>query len=533
METLLQFFTISKKHNALFFCRYQNKWNKTGLFILAIFLYNTSISQTILDATNVKIDKEVKGVLLDFDSNTPLSYANIVLLHKNTGTITNEKGEFKFNITDLHKNDTLSFQYIGYDSKNIPITQLDTVSTIYLKENTYNLNEIFVFTNDLNAESIVRKVLEKKESNYKRNFNKSQTFIRKRFISDINNIHFDYKKSSFPELNEEMIKKIERKIPKHSVSFTDFLGDLYFSNSNIDSLHLKVDPIKMVSLKDKNLADVEQLESLFENLLKNTEEKEYWKIKSGILGGKIDYSEDTNKAKNDSLKLLNEREFKTKYYRNSINYSLKYSSFNNKKDWDFLYHTGKYEYTLVGGTVINGEDVYVIDFTPKRGGKFEGRVHIAIKSFALIRADYEYGQGKTGTNINLFGIGYTKNVFSGSISFEKNNNLYQLKYCSKKVGTRMKVDRNISLIKKRKRFLLDKKLDEVKVRLNLSSSEEYSFEILVLDQKEISNKQFKDFKQKEFVKLIYVDQFDDQLWNGYSIIEPTKQMREYKKQESN
>lgn len=530
METRLQFFIISIKHNALFFNKYLKNWNKISITVLALFLYNTSFSQSTIDATNVKFDKEIKGVLLDFDSKTALPYANIVLLHKNTGTISNEKGEFKFNITEPDKNDTLSFQYIGYETKNMPINQIDSLAVIYLKENTYNLNEIFVFTNDLNAESIVRKVLEKKESNYKRNFNKSQTFIRKRFISDINNIHFDYKKSSFPELNEEMIKKIERKIPKHSVSFTDFLGDLYFSNNNIDSLHLKVDPIKMVSLKDKNLADVEQLESLFENLLKNTEEKEYWKIKSGILGGKIDYSEDTNKAKNDSLKLLNEREFKTKYYRNSINYSLKYSSFNNKKDWDFLYHTGKYEYTLVGGTVLNGEDVYVIDFTAKKGGKYEGRVYIAIKSFALIRADYEYGKGKTGTNINLFGIGYTKNVFSGSISFEKKNDLYQLKYCSKKVGTRMKVDRNISLLKKKKRFLLDKKLDELKIGINFSSSEEYSFEILVLNQEEISNKQFKDFTEKEFVKLIYVDQFDDQLWNGYSIIEPTEQMRDYKKQ---
>jgi hypothetical protein len=29
---------------------------------------------------------------------------------------------------------------------------------------------------------------------------------------------------------------------------------------------------------------------------------------------------------------------------------------------------------------------------------------------------------------------------------------------------------------------------------------------------------------------IYVDQFDDNLWSGYSIIEPTKRMKEYKKQ---
>ena len=54
--------------------------------------------------------------------------------------------------------------------------------------------------------------------------------------------------------------------------------------------------------------------------------------------------------------------------------------------------------------------------------------------------------------------------------------------------------------------------------------------MLVLDQKIISEKQFNDFRQKEYMKTVYVDQFDDALWKGYSIIEPTKQMREYKKE---
>ena len=31
------------------------------------------------------------------------------------------------------------------------------------------------------------------------------------------------------------------------------------------------------------------------------------------------------------------------------------------------------------------------------------------------------------------------------------------------------------------------------------------------------------------MKVIYVDRFDDSLWQGYDILEPTKQMREYKK----
>ncbi len=95
----------------------------------------------------------------------------------------------------------------------------------------------------------------------------------------------------------------------------------------------------------------------------------------------------------------------------------------------------------------------------------------------------------------------------------------------------MSVDRNLSLIKKKKRFLLDKNINEIKVGFNLNVREENSVEMLILDHKEISNKQFIEFKQKEFIKMIYVDQFDDQLWRGYSIIEPTKQMRDYRKQE--
>lgn len=504
---------------------------KTIITIITLITSISVVSQTTLNSKNVKSNQELKGVLLDLNKKTSLPYANIVVLHKNTGAITNEKGQFSLNISDLDKNDTISFQYIGYETKNLSIKQLDSSATVFLNENTYNLNEIFVFSNNLNPESIVKKVLENKHSNYKTTSIKNQTFIRKRFISDIDKIDIKFKKSSFSQLNEKMIDLIERKLPRHSISYTDFLGDLYFSGIKSDSTQLKVDPIKMVSLKDKDLADVEQLESIFENLFSNTKEKEYWKIKSGIIGGKVQMNNEVDKTKKDSLKLINEREFKTVHYRNSTNYLLKYSSLNNKKEWDFLHHTSRYEFTLVGGTVVNDEDVYIIDFVPKKSGKFKGRIYIAIKTFALVRADYEYALGKTGTNIHLLGVGYSKNRFSGSIAFKKEHGTYQLKYFSKKEGTSMSVDRNLSLIKKKKRFLLDKKLNEIKVGFKLNVREEYSIEMLILDYKEISNKQFIDFKQKEFIKMIYVDQFDDQLWKGFSIIEPTKQMREYKKQD--
>ena len=506
--------------------------NTIILTVLTVFILHINcVSQTTPDSTKIKAKNEIKGTLLDLDKKTVLPYANIVVLHKNTGTITNEKGQFSLNIADLNKKDTISFQYIGYETKNLTIKQLDNSTVVFLKENTYNLKEIFVFSSNIDPKTIVKKVLENKHANYKTNSTKNQTFIRRRFVSDIDKIDIKFKKSSFSQLNEKMIDLIERKLPRHSISYTDFLGDLYFSNIKSDSSRIKINPIKMVSLKDKDLADIEQLESVFENLLSNTKEKEYWKIKSGILGSKVHMNNDFDKSKRDSLKAINEREFKTVYYGNSVNYLLKYSSFNSKKEWDFLYHTSRYEFTLVGGTTVNGEDVYIIDFVPNSNGKFKGRVYIAVKTFALVRADYEYAAGKKGTNIHLLGVGYSKNIFSGSIFFEKKYGIYQLKYFSKKEGTSMSIDRNLSLVKKKKRFLLDKKLNEIKVGFKLSVREEYSVEMLILDHKEISNKQFIDFKQKEFIKMIYVDQFDDQLWKGFSIIEPTKQMREYKKQE--
>lgn len=154
-----------------------------------------------------------------------------------------------------------------------------------------------------------------------------------------------------------------------------------------------------------------------------------------------------------------------------------------------------------------------------------------MSTYALIRADYEYAPEKTGKDIHLLGVGYTEDQYSGSIYFEKKDSTYNLKYFSKKQGSYVTFDRSISLLKKRKRFFFDKTLNEAKVGIEVSLRSEQSFELLVLNDKKISNKQFTEFEEKKVMEIVYVDQFDDKLWKGFSIIEPTEQMREYKKQD--
>ena len=55
------------------------------------------------------------------------------------------------------------------------------------------------------------------------------------------------------------------------------------------------------------------------------------------------------------------------------------------------------------------------------------------------------------------------------------------------------------------------------------------FEYLLLSHEGISPSDYHYFEQSKKIKVIYVDQFDDSLWQGHDILEPTKQMREYKK----
>jgi len=332
-----------------------------------------------------------------------------------------------------------------------------------------------------------------------------------------------------------MLKLLQEKIPKYSTSFTDLLSDVYFWENSDDSDSLKIDPIRIVSLKEKDIDELEQLASVFEKMFKDTEEEEYWKVKSGIFSTKVDVSDDSEEDGDGKVKVV-VREDSLQDDKKNINYLSKeierrfnYITMNDKDAWEFLYKTGKYNYSLVGGTNVNGEDVYIIDFTPKSGGLYIGRMYVSMKTFALIRADYEYDKDKIGESFNLLGISFYETQFRGSIFFEKKEGKYHLKYFSNESGTSTSVDRNISLLKKRERFFFDKKLDEIKVRFNISVKDLSSIEVLILNKDEISQKLFADFDAPKKSEIIYVDQFDEKLWQDFPIIEPTQQMREYKK----
>ena len=494
--------------------------------LLSLFFVSTVVGQTkkIVDKNHNDLT-ELSGKIFDSDKNTPLLYATIYISKNNRGTISNELGDYSINVSSLSNTDTISFQFIGYKTITKTLGELTIDSDVYLKEDIISLNEMVVFATEPDAKDVVKNVVKNIESNYNRTTSKKEVFIRVRDNSFIDEFTIDLKKSSFAELNKKTIDQASENMPKYTTSYTDFLCYLYLNKKEENAF--KVDPIKMVSLKEKKVTELDHVAKVLEKALNNTKTDEYWKVKTGIFSVKIDQDEIGSAESADSL---NDNSRNLSFYTSSVKQQLDFSKMEDKDKWEFLYSTRKYEYTLSGGVSINGEYVYVIDFTPKKKGLYEGRLYISTDTYALIRADFEYAPGKTGTDFSFMGIGYIEKNFKGSIYFEKKDDNYELKYCSQKLGTYFTIDRNFSLLKKKNRFLIDKKMEEIKVGFIMKANVEESSELLILDDKKISDQQYTDFNQPKYFEPIFVKQFNDNLWKDYDIIEPTEQMKDYKKQ---
>lgn len=80
------------------------------LITIYIIYYSVSFSQTY------------SVQLIDKHSGAPIEYANIGIVNKNIGTVSNNKGEFNIELSSKYDNDTLYISCIGYERKAYSIS---------------------------------------------------------------------------------------------------------------------------------------------------------------------------------------------------------------------------------------------------------------------------------------------------------------------------------------------------------------------------------------------------------------------------
>ena len=108
---------------------------------LLVFLLCFSLQLFAQDKTNSLL----KGVIYDSNSQQPLMYATVFVLNSNTGVISNEHGQYAIDISAFGQQDNVRFQYMGYQIKDVAISDLLHSTDIHLEENIINISETLIF----------------------------------------------------------------------------------------------------------------------------------------------------------------------------------------------------------------------------------------------------------------------------------------------------------------------------------------------------------------------------------------------------
>ncbi|MGY6648941.1 carboxypeptidase-like regulatory domain-containing protein [Wenyingzhuangia sp. IMCC45574] len=440
-----------------------------------------------LTAVGSYAQKVLTGKVLEKDTKEPIPFVTVILKKSAVGTIANEEGEFKVVYRETQTQDSISFQAVGYKTKTLALKDIskDFLNIDLVKDIT-EINPVVLTGKNLSAEKIVEKILENRGKNYLYHKIKvNNAFYRSYASEDVEELDMDFKKGTIPWLSKSKLEEIERTAPKHSTEQFGVLGDLYLSQREKKGTDVKLVP-KKVSLYETEKIDEVGIFKTFNEEYANLEKKEYWRVKSGIIKKKIEM--DTDSLGNISPNNI-------KRLRRSLFSGAAWLNFNNKKGWEFLHKTNRYNYHIDGITKLNNEEVYIIDFTPKKKGVFKGKMYVSVESYALVKANYEHAEGKSSGKFKALGFSIERKDYKGNIFFTKVGKKYQLKFFSNSSHDFFGVDRKVTLQKRRERFLLDKTLEEIKIDFKLKTSVKSSFDYLIIDAHKIKKEEFDKIKE--------------------------------------
>ncbi|MBB3697016.1 carboxypeptidase-like regulatory domain-containing protein [Flammeovirga yaeyamensis] len=501
-------------------------------------LFYQSILITLLSITSLYGQDVIKGVIVDAETQDPLPYTNIILNNSRKGTVSNSEGKFAFSIKNIDENDSLTFYFGGYSPVKVRIRELPENSKISLHPNVMNLDEVEVTDKDISPKDIVALI----EDNFSKNYQDLPSHEDFMFVHHFGKVALDkaimnpmtIKKSSFDGIDQETLNNVMNMMPDEFIDYSDV--QLYLLHHQ-DSTKLK--PYKAISLEESTASKAyDELSKKFEFLLDDMEstfadDDVYYRFKMGIISTKIrgDSSDITkeDEPRRDSTSF----QMVTSYVKGGIRSTAKDYADIDSKNWEFITKRGKYKYEIKGVSMYDDDVVYLIHFTPKNGGLFKGSMYVSTETYAILSLDFEYAPDKEGRDIHLFGFGYTELFKKGRVIFQKDKDKYYLKYLKAVEHTSFSVERSFSILKKRKRFLVDKTMNEVKVRFNIVANSEDTREILVIERKDLTDKDYKEFTQPKKVKFEKVVTSKGYDWGQGTILEPTKELQEYKRKQVN
>ena len=483
-------------------------------FFYLIFAF---FSITIADA------QVLTATVLDADTDEPIPFVAIQTAEYK-GVISNDEGVFVILIENISDNE-IGISCLGYEAIKIGIEDIKSTNYIIrLKSAINELDTVYLSDSKPNVDSIISRVNKNLKMNYKSDSLSYKLFHRETEHIDFKKLSLKVNKSShfkkrqLEDANDQLAQMGREIQNSNSVYFKDFSGDLHVLNNK--SKKLTVDKATQIinSTKDFSIENIQDKAQRI--VLKYLDTTKTYKLKTGLF--KIE----------DSLSLANDHEkdskneFEIKKLKSKAFSLLQQSQIGNNSVLRRILNTENYEYTIKNVTFEDGEMVYLIDFSPKRSrAKFSGSMYVTDESFAVLKIDYRYSEGKRGEKVNLrllLGLKYIQNVNQGTIIYKRNTyDFYEPRYIKHESGEYFFVSRPLKFIENSKNR--NKTSFDFKIEGNTRSR----VELLFTSIDAIDAETYNNLNEAKSVIYESLRKYDSNTWTGKETLAPTNELKTF------
>ncbi|MEJ2584721.1 MAG: hypothetical protein P8Z38_06665, partial [Robiginitalea sp.] len=372
------------------------------------------------------------------------------------------------------------------------------------------------------AEEIIREVRRNLGRNYPANAS-YQLFYRETDFMKFDQLDMELEKAS--DLKRRELENARKNLREFSdyirdsraVKFMDFNGQFQIEP---DSSLLRVDRVTELLDAKKDFSMENLQERAQKIILSHLDSTRTYKLKTGVF------------TVEDSVSMKDEFE------ENHGNDSIAVSSLKGKisgmlsvaglregqRLFGFL-DGEAYRYDFLKPTYFDGNYVYALGFRPrKRQAKFSGTLYIDAITYAILKADYRYAEGRRGEKVNLkllLGVKYIENMDRGTVIFRRNREgFYHPYYIHKEYGNYVYLHRSLKFI--------ENSSSRKKVRFDfLLEGGVREKESLLLRQQPAQNSIDLLSATSEKVKVIKLEQYEPNIWQDTEIIAPLEEMKNF------
>ncbi|MEZ4969895.1 MAG: carboxypeptidase-like regulatory domain-containing protein [Flavobacteriaceae bacterium] len=480
--------------------------------------------------------QNISSKIVDSITQQPIPYATVQINKK--GVITNEEGRFSLLLDpETKETDSLFISCMGYETLGRPLNEFKE-SVILLKAKPIELNPVIVSNKQYTAEELIEQVKININRNYSPNLTKKRVFFRDSYHQTLTKDNYTFKESTIAALNKKFLDSVLNSIPKKSSRYTEILGDFY---GNFEKDKQKLTLIKASDLYDKQSElDLTSLEEKFNDILrKNIKPDSYFKIKSGLFGTKVDADEfmsfktdstDAEALKKELLEKKKKEEERKKNFasfkKSSLGKIMEKQFFLKDSDLNFIHKDNRYHFKMVAFTYWGEDAVYIVDFEPKRGADYKGRLYINTDDFAIVRLDYN--NVKSLRTFNLLGISLDQYMDRGKMIFAKNKDgFYYLRYLEEELGAKVGIKRPLKIIELNKKVKGRNKQNELYLKLDMASNGVNKHELILFDTEVITEEELHSIKENNTILPTYMPNYDPEFWKGYNILEPNQAIKDF------